>query len=1014
MESNVTNPDSNLDSPTQAGINSFHDFKVLLTNARSLSPKINSLHTFFREHELDFSLITESWLKDSALLDRDVIDLEWGTNLKIIYKNRPRGRTGLRKVGGGVSIVFDKSKCSLKERKIEGNKFELVLAVSKVGKIARQVAIFCVYLEPRMKVAEVAELCELLAEEILRLKAKGDPLIMVGGDINRKDISEAFKDFPDIKRSNHAPTRGDACLDVMFSNSRHINDSTWPPLETDSGIQSDHKCVLFDCREEIVKNFKWIRREARKHTDAALEEYGRELAMADWGSILGQNLSAAEMIEKFQAWNDAVTERLFPVVSFRCRDNEPPWITNGIRKLAKHKMRVYKREGKSNLWRRLQAQVDALVEGSMADFVTGIEQAGPNTRKYFQAVKQLGSAAATVPSWELTDLFPGCTGEEAGERAAGYFTRITDTFEPLRDDDDFPVAPARQPLSLEDVAKRLSAAKKPCSQVKGDLLPRVMKKHHQLVVAPVTLIFNAVLREGKWPDAWKEETTVVIPKVANPETLADCCNISCTPFLSKVLEGVLLDDLRGVIDPDPVQYGGIKGCSVDHLLVDLFDAVLEPMEAGASSVVLGIDYEKAFNGLDHRECLRQLRRLGATQTMLNLTRSFLTNRLMRVKIGKLLSSPHVLKGGSPQGSILGCFLYCITTQQLNLNLVNTNAEDPMDHSLAEPLATNNRGSQGDEGDSEGFDLMPGDVEVGSNSSDDSFRTAVTSIESVADLDLGCDWDLDREALITLFKYVDDTTSVETVPAGLCIRHISAARPTEQIPTRITGQLIEAICRRANDVGMRVNYRKTQMLCLSPDNGYESWASIAVGEDTIKSQSTMKLLGFVLGTAPGVGDHVDHVKAKFRARFWTLIHLRRAGIRGDRLFRLYATLIRPVLEVNSVVFHSMLTKTQAESIEILQKQVCRLCYGWEYSYRRVLQAHNIQTLHERREMAIKRFVAKTIRGNPRFANRWFIRRQEVDAELRNRRPYVEKRARTDRFKKSPLVYMQKIANDLETE
>ena len=149
-----------------------------------------------------------------------------------------------------------------------------------------------------------------------------------------------------------------------------------------------------------------------------------------------------------------------------------------------------------------------------------------------------------------------------------------------------------------------------------------MKAHHQKLASPVTIIFNAVFKEGKWPEACREKTKVVIPKVANPETLADFCNISCNPFLYKVLEGVGLDDLRDVISPEPVQYGGIKGCSVDHLLVNLFDTILEPMEARASSVVLSIEYKGAFNRLDHKECLSQLQWLGATQTMINLTPSF--------------------------------------------------------------------------------------------------------------------------------------------------------------------------------------------------------------------------------------------------------------------------------------------------------------------------------------------------------------------------------------------------------
>ena len=73
------------------------NFRILVTNARSLSPKIESLHRYFTELDIDVAMITESWLKDSSILDRDIIDLEYGTNLKIIYKNRPKKTVGARR-----------------------------------------------------------------------------------------------------------------------------------------------------------------------------------------------------------------------------------------------------------------------------------------------------------------------------------------------------------------------------------------------------------------------------------------------------------------------------------------------------------------------------------------------------------------------------------------------------------------------------------------------------------------------------------------------------------------------------------------------------------------------------------------------------------------------------------------------------------------------------------------------------------------------------------------------------
>ena len=305
------------DNNNNVRIKPVHKFSVMLTNARSLSPKISSLHTFFAEQELDVALITESWLKDGETLDRDVIDLEWGTNLKIIYKNRPKRSVGRRRVGGGVSIVFNKDTCNLRERKISGNKFELVLAIGRVGRVTRQVAIFCAYIEPKMKVGELGELCKLISREILRLKSQGDPMIMVGGDLNRKSLEDAFQDFNDIARINNEPTRGDACLDIMYSNCTTFSFSTWPPLETPMGIKSDHLCVLFAGTQEIARNFHWTTKTARKHTQAAMDEYGRRLANADWERLLPPHLGPDELVSRFQEWTSRQTDELFPLKQVR-------------------------------------------------------------------------------------------------------------------------------------------------------------------------------------------------------------------------------------------------------------------------------------------------------------------------------------------------------------------------------------------------------------------------------------------------------------------------------------------------------------------------------------------------------------------------------------------------------------------------------------------------------------------------------------------------------------------------
>lgn len=123
-----------------------NEIKVLLTNARSLAPKFRSLLSNMEERDIDFSVITESWLTDGQGLDNDVQDLELGSNVGLIYKNRKAKRAKNRKTAcGGVVIVFDKSRAQLRERKVQGNNFELVCAEGRVNGIENRVVVFGVF-----------------------------------------------------------------------------------------------------------------------------------------------------------------------------------------------------------------------------------------------------------------------------------------------------------------------------------------------------------------------------------------------------------------------------------------------------------------------------------------------------------------------------------------------------------------------------------------------------------------------------------------------------------------------------------------------------------------------------------------------------------------------------------------------------------------------------------------------------------------------------------------------------
>ena len=167
---------------------------------------------------------------------------------------------------------------------------------------------------------------------------------------------------------------------------------------------------------------------------------------------------------------------------------------------------------------------------------------------------------------------------------------------------------------------------------------------------------------------------------------------------------------------------------------------------------------------------------------------------------------------------------------------------------------------------------------------------------------------------------------------------------------------------------------------------------------------------MFGPEPNVNLHVAEIKRKFRARFWSLIHLRRSGFFGSELFKFFTVFIRPIIEYCSVVYHPLLTRAQNNEIERLQKQATKLCFGWNKSYS--VAEQNIDTLEERRLNYTDNFIKKTV-NSPRFKDSWYPLREDINQDIRNRRPFLETKSRTQRHYMSPLSFLRRRANDLAT-
>ena len=128
-----------------------------------------------------------------------------------------------------------------------------------------------------------------------------------------------------------------------------------------------------------------------------------------------------------------------------------------------------------------------------------------------------------------------------------------------------------------------------------------MTQFADFLAIPLTDIYNCITDSREWPKCWKVEFVTVIPKKNNPESLSDLRNISCTLLARKIYESYVLDWIKIEVGLRSNQYGGVKGLGTDHLLVNLWQQILENAEDYRSgTVVTSIDYSRAFNRMGYQ------------------------------------------------------------------------------------------------------------------------------------------------------------------------------------------------------------------------------------------------------------------------------------------------------------------------------------------------------------------------------------------------------------------------------
>ena len=973
-----------------------YELQFMQANCRSIVQKTESLIEYFDNTKIKFGLLTETWTdRNSESRIKERLEKEHG----IGFLARSRGGRG-----GGVAIAFRKSEMEFKLHEFFTGEYEVIASSAKIPGTGARLFVFCTYYPPSMLVEDVKKMNELIYDEVLKLKIKYEKaFFIIAGDMNKKKC-DCFAEFNDFVLVKSAPTRKNECLDICYTNLFVQSSDVSIPLWSDAGVDSDHLVVMYNAAY-IGQKFTYKTIVRPKVTERANEEFCMMVEGCDW-SELSHMATADEMTDFFHMKIEQFKAECFPLKKSRIRSDEDPWVTDHIRRCVKKRNLMFRYDGRGERWKTLRDDVRLKLENAKNAYydreVEKIFNASDKKSLAFTALKNL-SCPDRPKQWAVTDIEKAKDETTVVEELAEYFNSVTKDYMPVdvsrvQKTYDRPI----YEITPDMVETRIRQTRKPNSSVPGDIPPKLMNRLAAKISSPVSRIFNAVVREMQWPLEWKTEYQTIIPKVQNPSEYGQLRNLSCTNFLSKILESFVADSIRSEIELSDLQYGGIKGCGTDNFLMEMWNNILETLDCKDTAVsLMSVDFSKAFNRLDHQACLDKLVKKNASNQTISLIAAFLGGRKMCVRTSNVMSEKRLVLGGSPQGTKLGNMLFCIAIDDITefVKLPETRKDSPERAIPPQymPLFASTPGRNVDADDS--FNPNPY-----------GFRRKINVIGDSPPFDR-LPGDQYSETSTWEIGYIDDLNIGETIRVSDGESHITTSKEIRSIRALGCEEMYEIITENGTKVGMLINAKKTQLLCISSSLVFRVECFISIDGRKLTSGEKLKILGFMFDGSPTPKAHIEHLIMKFNRSLWTLFHLRRAKLREEILVGVYKAMLRPLLEYGSNVFSTMLNEEEKDRLESCQKKALKIIYGFEMSYNKMLEESSLEDLSTRRKNMFEKFCLKSSKSE-RFRRKWLPQKETEDTRtLRKTNKYIEFKAKTNRLYNSPLFAMRRFMNSM---